>query len=118
MRSGLIKALLPLMVAGAWLAPVAGAVPDPEFGKGCDTTPTGSLIDQFGYRTICDGYIREDGSWERQRIFWGRSNRVCVPTATFRRCTDLDDVPRHVYSKDVYDVRPETIPFGEPGWIE
>lgn len=118
MRFGLIRALLALLVAGTVLAPAAGAFPDPEFGKGCDTMPTGSLIDQFGYRTICDGYIRPDGSWERQRIFWGRSNRVCVPGGLIRRCTDMADVPIHVYSKDVYDVRPDAIPFGEPGWIE
>lgn len=105
------------------LPATAGAIPDPEFGKGCDTTATGSLIDQFGYLTICDGHIQPDGSWERTRLLWGRSNRVCYPVGALgrRNCTDMADVPIHEYSRDVYRVTPDTVPPGEPGepgWIE
>ena len=106
-----------LAVAGSALAAPANAFPDPDL-KGCDTTPTGSLIDQRGYLTICDGPIQADGSWTRKRSLWGESPRVCMPTPLgFRRCVDVD-APIHVYHSTEYRVTPDSIPPGEPGYIE
>ena len=105
---------------GAWaLAPAAGAWPDPDLGPSCDTTPTGSLIDQRGFRTICDGPIEADGSWQRKNYLWGESNRVCTRgTLGNRRCMDMPGGV-HIYTDPdaSYRVTPDAIPFGEPGHL-
>lgn len=100
------------------LAPTANAFPDPEFGPNCDTVGTGSLIDQRGYRTICDGPVSPtDGGWNRRAILWGESNRVCTQgTLGNRRCMDLPG-GMHVYRTDEYVVMPDAIPPGEPGHL-
>lgn len=102
------------------LAPTANALPDPELGPGCDTLPTGSLIDQFGYRPICDYPVNADGSWTRKRTLWGESNRVCTRINTGlgspRHCRD-EDGPIHIYHQEEYVVQPDAVPPGEPGHL-
>lgn len=99
------------------MAPAAGAFPE-EFDKPyCHTTPTGSLIDQRGYMTLCDSEPMPDGSWDRVRIFWGESNRFCNrgPLGN-RRCMDMPG-GMHIYNQEVYHVTPDAVPPGEPGML-
>jgi len=119
MKKKLLGATVPLLFAMMALPATASAYPDPEFGPNCDTVPTGSLIDQRGFRTICDGAASPtDGGWNRRAILWGESNRVCTRTPIgFRRCVDIADVPIHVYRTDEYVVFPDAIPPGEPGHL-
>lgn len=100
------------------LAPSANAYPDPEFGPNCDTVPTGSLIDQRGFRTVCDGPASPtDGGWNRRAILWGESNRFCSRgTLGNRRCMDMLG-GMHVYNTTEYVVFPDAIPPGEPGHL-
>lgn len=122
MKAALAALAATLAFGALTLAPLAGALPEEIDKPWCQTDPTGSLIDQFGYRTICDGHLRPDGSWTRKRLFWGESNRVCTPIhtglGTRRHCIDMPEDNIHAYG-DVaeYVVTPDAIPFGEPGFL-
>ncbi len=117
MKSALAALAATVGLGALALAPNANAYPDPEFGPNCDTIPTGSLIDQRGFRTVCDSEASPDGSWRRRAILWGESNRVCTRgTLGNRRCMDVGD-SFHVYSKTEYEVFPDAIPPGEPGHL-
>ena len=64
MKRLIIAGLAALAVAG--LAPVAPA--NAAYAYGCERVDWGFLFS--GYRTICDGPMRPDGSWERTRREW------------------------------------------------
>lgn len=109
-----------LLFAAVALAPQASAdLPSGVDHPWCSTMPTGSFIDQQGFKTICDGPLNADGSWMRKRSLWGWSPRLCTQTGSgifnHRHCID-QDVPIHVYSSEEYQVMPDAIPFGEPGY--
>lgn len=65
-------------------------------------------------RTICDGPIQPDGSWERGRRFSAPADYNVWYTPTF----GFEGAPIPELDKqEVYQVFPDAIPFGEPGHL-
>ncbi|WDE67681.1 transmembrane protein [Mycobacterium phage RitVan] len=120
-----IRALL-AMASGAvlvamfvlWLAPAVKAdTPD------C-LTQFWLIPFQSNTRTICDGPIQPDGSWQRAREFWSPAYTAparssCSGGYRYSSCTYYPErfVPRKSAGVEVYPVRPETVLPDEPGHI-
>ena len=75
-------------------------------------------------RTICDGPIKADGSWQRGRQFYARSyiaagNSYCYGSGYYSSCSYTP--PRQVPEfdlRDFYAVTVDTVLPDEPGHIE
>lgn len=103
-------------VAGAGLAIVA---PDAraDTGIGCKTELWGFL--GSSRRTICDGPVRADGSWERVRVFWTPAHQVpltCYGTY-FITCNGGYFVSERVNSTERYFVTQATVLPDEPAHL-
>ena len=102
-------------VAAVSLAPVAQAVP---LGIGCETIHWGL----FGYqrRTVCDGPIRPDGSWERGRVVWVPAHYVpfsCFSGTYSSSCSGGYSVDTSIVAQEKYVVFPSNVLPDEPGWL-
>jgi len=100
----------------AWLWVAAGARADTP---GCESQFW--MIGLRGAtRTICDGPIQADGSWQRSRQFYARA----FTSAGFSTCYGYGictfTLPREIPALDrseVYRVTPQTVLPDEPGHI-
>ncbi|AXH46815.1 hypothetical protein SEA_ACOLYTE_72 [Mycobacterium phage Acolyte] len=104
------------------LAPAAGAAPDPDLGPNCDTVPWGFLGSQ--QRTICDGPLRGDGSWDRKRSIWTPPHTTpirtsCYGSGSYSSCstTGGNFVPFTINDTVTYPVTPDTVLPDEPGHL-
>ncbi|ANU79774.1 hypothetical protein BI023_gp36 [Mycobacterium phage Sneeze] len=102
-----------------WLAAPAKADP-----PGC-LTQFWLIPFKSNTRTICDGPIQPDGSWQRAREFWSPAYTAPARTSCsggyrYSNCTHYPEqfVPRKSLGVDVYPVRPETVLHDEPGHIK
>ncbi len=108
--------------AGAVLAAApAHARPDPDLGPNCDTVLWGFLGSQR--RTICDGPVQPDGSWERKRSVWTPAHQVPTRTSCYGRsyvsCTTYGGyfVDMKINDREQYTVTPDTVLPDEPGHL-
>ena len=111
MRKTLTTLVASSLTAGALLlAPTASADP------GCQTVPWGFLGSQK--RTICDGPMRADGSWDRTRTIWWPSywvNGYCYGYR-FISCTPgYWTAPGG--NQETYPVTADTVLPDEPGHL-
>lgn len=118
-----MKPLLALaaMTAALLSAAPAHAEPDPDLGPNCDTVPWGFLGSQR--RTVCDGPLRPDGSWERKRSIWTPAHQVPSTTdcygSSYISCTTYGGyfVDMKINDQDTYPVTPDTVLPDEPGHL-
>lgn len=114
------KRTMALAAFGAALAAGAGVVSAPaahaDYERGCERIDWGFLAS--GYRTICDGPKRADGSWDRERREWTPEHYytpycsyyawVCPPTRLIGESTQR---------WETYPVTDDTVLQGEPPWL-
>lgn len=118
MRPGKLRRLLAAVAAGAVLAGTgvafAGHAEAQPAGAACQTDLWGFLGTQR--RTLCDGPVRGDGSWERLRVIW--TPAYTTPINCYGRyyfnCWGGDFVGEHVNSSERYPVTPSTVLPDEP----
>jgi hypothetical protein len=112
-------------LAGAAIAAgtlMAGA-PAANASDGCVQQPWlyGGLFGRMTTRTICDGPLRPDGSWERNRSFYAPSYYKPVSCSWGRyggSCSGGYQVPEFYTGIETYTVTPDTVLPDEPGWIQ
>jgi hypothetical protein len=89
----------------------------------CTTDPWGFLGSQR--RTLCDGPISSDGSWNRERTVWVPAH-YSTPTCTssggsayssHTSCSGGYFVNQRLVSNETYPVRPDTVLPDEPGHL-
>lgn len=108
--------LLPLLIIPVGLANPPRAQADP--GVGCQTVVWGFLASQR--RTLCDGPIFADGSWNRARVVWTPAHQVpinCYGGYWSTSCSGGYFVSERVNSSETYPVTPATVLPDEPGHI-
>ena len=100
-----------LLVCGVGWASDADASPA---GASCQTVPWGFLASQR--RTLCDGPVRADGSWERLRVVWSPARQIPLTCAGVYvvSCSGGYFVGESVVSREVYPVTPGTVLADEP----
>jgi hypothetical protein len=118
-RNLLASGVVALAVAGLIAAPNVLIAPPPAHASpGCETIPWGFLGSQK--RTLCDGPMLPDGSWERGRVVWVPAHQVPF-TCTYGRysstCSGGYFVNETTISQESYFVRPETVLPDEPGYL-
>ncbi|WP_186246630.1 CDGP domain-containing protein [Mycobacterium kubicae] len=98
-------------------APTAGALP-----RGCESVPWGFFGTQT--RQICDGPIRPDGSWTRERIIgvpahYVNASSSCSSGSYSSHCTYYPGgwVGDRIQSDETYPVTPDTVLPDEPGHL-
>lgn len=121
----MIRTLALALAAGAvWgaAAPEAAAAPDYSLGPNCDTVLWGFLGGQR--RTLCDGPLRGDGTWERKRSIWVPAHTTPIRTSCSggrysSYCTTYggDFVPFTIVDQQTYVVTPDTVLPDEPGHL-
>lgn len=102
-----------LVLGGTGLAATA----PPAHADGCQTVPWGFLGSQK--RTICDGPLRADGSWDRTRTIWWPSYWVrgwCSGSAYYMSCTPGYWMPPGG-NQETYPVNPDNVLPDEPGHL-
>ncbi|OBI95582.1 hypothetical protein [Mycobacterium sp. 1465703.0] len=121
-KTTIIAAISGALVAGALAAAgPAHAAPDPSVGPNCDTVPWGFLFSQR--RTICDGPVHADGSWDRKRSIWTPAHTVPITTncygSSYVTCTTTGGqfVPFTINDQQIYPVTPENVLPDEPGHL-
>ncbi len=101
-------------------APPAGADPVP-MPPNCQEAPVFG-VNPF-IRTICDGPMEADGSWMRHRLshYLPSTRSTCQGGILVQGGCPVwlphDYVPER-YVEEQYRVTPDTIPPGEPGYLE
>lgn len=115
MRKIITTALAAAALALVVPAPAAHA---DEYVPGCERVDWGFLAS--GYRTICDGPRRPDGSWDRWRREWTPGGYV--PFRTYcgsYSCSSSGGYYRSesTQREETYPVNDATVLPGEPGWI-
>jgi hypothetical protein len=84
----------------------------------CETIPWGFLGSQA--RTICDGPVLNDGSWQRARVIWVPAHQVpliCTHSSYSSYCSGGYFVDAKVVDTDRYPVNPNTVLPDEPGHL-
>lgn len=113
-----MRALLALAaVGGAGAMALSTPAARADTGIGCKTDLWGFLASQR--RTVCDGPVRADGSWERVRVFWTPAHQVpltCYGTY-FITCNGGYFVSERVNSTERYPVTPATVLPDEPAHL-
>jgi hypothetical protein len=113
MKRLITAGLAALAVAG--LAPVAPA--NAAYDYGCERVDWGFLFS--GYRTICDGPMRPDGSWERTRREWTPAGYM--PVSCYGRyyisCSGGYYYDESTQRLDTYIVFDHNVLPNEPGWL-
>lgn len=109
-----------IVLAGTGIGWGAGlAKADPP---NCDTVLWGFLGSQR--RTVCDGPLRADGSWQRARVIWTPAHEVPLSCFTSggtyfssTSCSGGYFVNETVNDTDKYPVTPDTVLPDEPGHL-
>lgn len=118
MRPRKLRRLLAGLAAGAVLAGTGIG-----FAARSDAAPSGvsCRTDAWGFmatqrRTLCDGPVQADGSWQRMRVVWTPAHTT--PTYCYGSlwiyCTGGDFVGERVNSREQYPVTPATVLADEP----
>lgn len=122
MRIVLANLVAILGLSAAVFAPPADAAPDPDLGPNCDTVLWGFLGSQR--RTICDGPLNPDGSWDRKRSIWTPAHTTpirtsCYGSGSFTNCstTGGNFVPFTINETETYPVTPDSVLPDEPGHL-
>jgi hypothetical protein len=86
-------------------------------GAGCQTVLWGFLGSER--RTLCDGPIRPDGSWTRERAVWTPAHYVPVTCSGYYyiSCSGGYAVSQSIDSDETYPVTPDTVLPDEPGHL-
>ncbi|AHG24462.1 hypothetical protein PBI_OAKER_71 [Mycobacterium phage Oaker] len=114
MKKIIATAAVGAAVAGALItAPTASA----DYVMGCERVRWGFLFS--GYRTICDGPKRPDGSWDRTRREWTPDHWAGGYCSGYYyiSCTPRYFVPESTQRLETYPVTDATVLPGEPAWI-
>ncbi len=118
MRAARTRALLALAAVGG-AAALAVSAPEAraDTGVGCKNDLWGFLASQR--RTICDGPMRADGSWERVRVFWTPAHQVPTTCSGYYvfTCTGGYFVSERVNSTERYSVTAATVLPDEPAHL-
>lgn len=97
----------------------AQARADSSYDPGCERIRWGFLGSQ--YRTICDGPIRPDGSWERAREIWTPAGYVPRNTycSRYGGCSSYGGYHRAQSTQafEKYIVFPHNVLHDEPGHL-
>ncbi|MCC9182597.1 CDGP domain-containing protein [Mycolicibacterium mageritense] len=110
-RRALVAAAAGAVLAGTGIVYAAQA--DAEPGIGCQTVLWGFLGSQR--RTICDGPIRPDGSWTRERTVWWPERWVPVQCSRYSCWGGYwQDAGGN---RETYPVTPATVLPDEPGHL-
>lgn len=111
-----VAMILLLIPAGLWLAPLGHADP------GCEQIPWGFLGSQ--QRVICDGPLRPDGSWERERVIgvpahYRNATSTCYSGSYSSNCTFYPAgwVDQQTVEDTTYVVFPDNVLPNEPGHL-
>lgn len=86
----------------------------PEVPIGCQSVPWGLLGSQT--RTLCDGPIFPDGSWNRLRVVSWDERYIPLSCYSFS-CTGGYTRAAGTSDKEMYKVTPDTVLQDEPGHI-
>ncbi len=115
-RSTSLIAALPTLFSVTVAIPTASATP------GCESIRWGFLGTQT--RQICDGPIRPDGSWLRERIIgipahYANPSSSCSSGRYYSNCTYYPGgwVDDQIQSHEIYPVTAETVLPDEPGHL-
>ena len=114
MKRLILGALAALATTGLIQAAPAQA----DYNFGCERVDWGFLFS--GYRTICDGPRREDGSWERYRREWTPGGYVPFRTyCSTYSCSSSGGYYRNesTQREETYVVFDSNVLPGEPGWL-
>lgn len=117
MTLAVVVLVLVLVVGVLWAAGRANAI-----ATNCQQQPWlyGGLFGRMTTRTICDGPIRTDGSWLRNRNFYAPAYDVPVSCSWTRAgggCSGGYRKPVFDTGIETYVVTPETVLADEPGHI-
>ena len=117
MTLAVVVLVLVLVVGVLWAAARANAL-----ATNCQQQPWlyGGLFGRMTTRTICDGPIRTDGSWLRNRNFYAPAYDVPVSCSWTRAgggCSGGYRKPVFDTGIETYVVTPETVLADEPGHI-
>lgn len=117
MTLAVVVLVLVLVVGVLWAAGRANAL-----ATNCQQQPWlyGGLFGRMTTRTICDGPIRTDGSWLRNRNFYAPAYDVPVSCSWTRAgggCSGGYRKPVFDTGIETYVVTPETVLADEPGHI-
>lgn len=85
-----------------------------DYNRGCERVGWGFLMS--GYRTICDGPKRRDGSWDRERREWTPAHWVSG-FCGYYYCSAGHPVGESTQRWETYPVTDATVLDGEPGWL-
>ncbi|QBI97122.1 hypothetical protein SEA_CHILL_58 [Mycobacterium phage Chill] len=97
---------------------LSAAPANADYVMGCERVRWGFLFS--GYRTICDGPRRPDGSWDRTRREWTPAHMAggyCSGSRYFVSCTPSYWVNESTQRLETYPVTDATVLPGEPGWL-
>lgn len=117
----MIRFLIPSAVA-ALTASTLAAAPMAVASPGCESIKWGFLGSQT--RVICDGPIRSDGSWMRERVIgvpahYVNASSSCSHSSYSSNCTFYPGgwVDDRIQSDETYLVTPDTVLPDEPGHL-
>ena len=111
-----LSTILATLVAWLWMAASAKATYQP----GC-VTQKWMIGLRMGTRTLCDGPIFANGSWNRERQFNARSFIADGVSVCYGYGVCTYSLPREIpeiATKEFYVVTPETVLPDEPGHID
>jgi hypothetical protein len=107
-------------IAGSMVGGIYTAVPA-HANSGCQTVLWGFLGSQR--RTICDGPLRGDGSWMRERAIWTPAHTIPTTTScsgsSYVTCTSYGGgyVDTVITDDESYPVTDSTVLPDEPGHL-
>jgi hypothetical protein len=108
----------PLILATALVAIGIAVAAPAHADAGCQTEGWGLF--KVKQRTLCDGPIRPDGSWTRERTFWIPAHQVpftCTYGDYSSSCSGGYFVDDSLVSDEHYVVTPDTVLPDEPGHL-
>jgi hypothetical protein len=103
-------------------APAADFASSARPDANCKTEPWGFL--GSWRRTLCDGPISSDGSWQRERTIWVPAHRtmpICFSSGDRyynSTCSGGYWVDQRLIGNETYPVRPDTVLPDEPGHLD
>lgn len=117
-----VRGALAAAAVGAAIAASIGHAPTAHADDNCQVDLWGFLFSQR--RTICDGPVFADGSWNRLRIVWIPAHQVPLSCSTYggsysshTTCSGGYFQPYTELDNEIYPVTPETVLQDEPGHL-